>query len=80
MQNFTGVKYVSIEQHKDATPTRLKKDKEDTTRLLEFIDIHNSFTKEEKLHSISCGIVVDSFANTQYDAKTVGEIILYKMT
>ena len=78
LQNFTRVKYVSSEQHKDATPSRIKRDMEDTTKLLELIHIHDPFTKEEKLHSISSGIMAASSANT-HDVKTVGEIILRKM-
>ena len=45
MQNFTRVKYVSSEQQKDTTPAHIKKDMEDTTKLLEFIYIHDPFTK-----------------------------------
>lgn len=78
MQTLTNVTYITSEQHKDATPARLKRDSEDTMKLLEFLQNHNPFVKEQRLHSISSGIAADQSSNA-HDAKAVGENILRKM-
>ena len=77
LQNLT-LRYVISEQHKDATPAHKKLDTEHTMKLLEFLETHDPFTKEERLHSIISGIAADSTSNA-YDAKAVSEIVLKKM-
>ena len=45
MQKFTRVEYVSNAQHKDTMPARIKRDKDDTLKLIMFLHTYDPFCK-----------------------------------
>ena len=45
MQDFTGVKFISSDQHKSAGVSRVQRDNRDIATLLDFFNDHNPFVK-----------------------------------
>ena len=78
MQNLTGVKYVTSEQHKDTTRARQERDYKDTNEIITYLSQRNPFSSDPSLHSISSGVVAGEDVNAE-KAKEVGEKILTSM-
>ena len=60
LQEFTGVNYTSSEQHKDTFASRIKRDMNDTKKILAFMDARNPFIEDPSLRCI----VLDGLAQT----------------
>ena len=79
MQGLTGVEYVTNEQHKEATAARIRRDMDDVTKLIEFLERRNPFTKNLELRNIATGVTAMSHINVE-KAYSIGEQILKQMT
>ena len=79
MQGLTGVEYVTSEQHKEATAARIRRDMDDVTKLIEFLERRNQFTKNLELRNIAMGVTAMSHINV-VKACSIGEQILKQMT
>ena len=71
MQGFTGVKFVSSDQHKSAGVSRVQRDNRDIATLLDFFNDHNSF--KGKLKNIVTGQVANSNVNVHRAAEVGSE-------
>lgn len=78
MQNLTGVKYHTSEQHKDTTHARQERDYKDTIELVTYLAQRNPFSLDPSLRSITTGVVASEDVNAE-KAKEVGEKILSSM-
>ncbi len=79
LQEFTGVNYTASEQHKDTFASRIKRDMNDTKKILGFMDARNSFSEDSSLRCIATGVTADEQANADR-AKEIGNEILTGMT
>ena len=78
MQELTGTKYVSSEQHKECSDARRDRDCKDVGRLLDFLEDRNPFTEDTELRSIASGVVADKKVNADA-GRRVGEKIIEQM-
>ena len=78
MEEVTGMKYKSSEQHKEATPARIKRDYDDSIKVLRYVIERNPFEGDRDLINIETGEVSDCNVNV-YNAKDVGNAIIKKM-
>ena len=78
LQEFTGVNYTSSEQHKDTFASRIKRDMNDTKKILAFMDARNPFS-EPSLRCIVTGVTADERTNADR-VKEIGKEILTGMT
>ena len=79
MQGLTGIEYITSEQHKEAIAARIRRDMDDVTKLIEFLERRNPFTKNLELCNIATGVKAMSHINVE-KAKSIGEQILKQMT
>ena len=75
---FTGIKYVSSDQHKSAGDSTIERDNKDTKILIEFFHDHNPFAGEEKLKNIVTGQVENDAVNIDR-AAVVGSQVLQQI-
>ena len=77
MQCITGVNYVSSEQHKELSKSRLSRDRTDTIKLLTFLETHDTFSADgdDVLCNIANGVTADDTVNAD-QARDVGNRIL----
>ena len=66
------------EQHKDSTQSRIKRDTEDTYKILNTLSALNPFGPDPSLRGLVSGLVAHESVNVD-DAKEVGELILKSM-
>ena len=78
MQQLTGVRYNTSEQHKDLTTARQVKDMTDSSELLEFLESRSLFSDNCRLRSIATRINAGISVNVD-NIKEVGENILTSM-
>jgi len=78
MQQLTGMKYTTSEQHKDATQARVARDMKDTQEVLRHIAQRSPFTDEPSLRNISTGVTASPSVNV-HDSQNVGKRILASM-
>lgn len=78
MQEFTGTKFVTSEQHKDIGSARQSRDVKDTCILLETLKEWNPFAPDSSLRSISSNMLATTSVNVD-QAKQVGMGILNAM-
>ena len=74
MQQFTGAKYETSDQHKDVASTRLERDHDDAKKITEFLIEHDPFDMGTDLVNI-CGEVANSDVNA-HKAHSIGETII----
>lgn len=73
MQNLTGVRYHTSEQHEDTTQARQERDHKDTNELImSYLSQRNPFSSDPSLRSITTGVVASEDVNAE-KAKEVGE-------
>ena len=58
MQDITDVNYTTNEQHKDSAKAR-----QDTTKVLHFLEDRNPFTMDPSLHSIFTWVTASTIVN-----------------
>ncbi len=78
MQEFTGVRCDTSEQHKDSTQSQIKRDTEDTYKILNTLSALNPFGPDPSLRGLVSGLVAHESVNVD-DAKEVGELFLKSM-
>lgn len=79
MQELASLSYVTSEQHKDNTISRLERDNNDARKLLSFFEDKNPFSNEKELRNIATGMVASPNVNV-YLAKNVGLNIIKSMS
>ncbi|XP_071642214.1 uncharacterized protein [Temnothorax longispinosus] len=57
IETFSGVRSTTGEQHVDLRSSRIKRDVEDCSRLIEWLELHDPFPICDELRSISTGLV-----------------------
>jgi hypothetical protein len=75
MQELTSVKYMTSEQHKDASEARKGRDLKDTRTILTYLVDRNPFGTNATLHNISTGVTAADNVNVDI-GRSVGEKIL----
>lgn len=78
MQEFTGHKYESNDQHKEAYSSRIARDSKDVETLVDFLRERNPFSPELNLRNIETGCVAEDRVNVD-SAKLIGDTILQNM-
>ena len=78
MQQLSGTKYTTSEQHKDATQARVARDVKDTQEVLRYISQRSPFTDKPSLRNIATGVTASPSVNV-HDSKNVGKRILASM-
>ena len=78
MQELTGVNCDTSEQHKDCTKSRIKRDAEDTFKVLNNLNDLNPFGHDCSLRGLVSGLSAHDSVNVD-DAKLVGQHILDSM-
>ena len=53
---LTGEEYITSEQHKETTAVRIRRDMDDTTKLIEFLEKRNPFAESLELRNIATGV------------------------
>ena len=78
MNELTGVSCDISEQHKDTTPSRLKRDTKDTHKVLNMLKDLDPFGSDPQLRGLVTGVYAHESVNAD-DAKAVGQLILDSM-
>ena len=78
MQDLTGVRYHTSEQHREMSQARQQRDVRETSEILSFLTMHDPFSGDPTLHSISSGVVASETVNVD-NAKSVGDAIICSM-
>ena len=79
MQDLTGTTNYTSEQHVEASPARVKKDREDTDKSVTFFTTTNHFVDSDKsFRNIVSGVVAHESVNAE-EAVKVGDKILESM-
>ena len=78
MQELTGVCCNTSEQHKDSTQSRIRRDTEDTCKILNILSDLNPFGPDPSLRGLVSGLTAHDSVNVD-EAKEVGELILKSM-
>ena len=78
MQDFTGTKYQTSDQHKDTAQERIARDHSDGLKILQYLQERDPFTAEENLINLSTGEVADESVNV-HQAFEIGEKLICGM-
>ena len=78
MQEFTGHRVESSDQHKESKEARIERDTNDRKVFEEFLQERNPFTEESSLRNIETGAVADAKVNAD-DARVIGQNIIEGM-
>jgi hypothetical protein len=78
MEENIGVLYSSSEQHKTVSAARMKRDREDTLKVMEKLDDISPFKPDPTLRNIFNGIVADYNVNVD-NLVDVGSALIKKM-
>ena len=65
MQGLTGVEYVTSEQVKKLTAARIRRDMDNITKLIEFLERRNPFTRSIELRNVATGVPKMSYVNVE---------------
>ena len=65
MQDFTDTVFTRSEQHKEAMPSRMERDRTDMAKLATKIEKHSPFSEGKALRNIITGINADTDVNVQ---------------
>ena len=74
MQNCNKTLYVTSEQHKEATPSKMERDIKDFETLTAKLKQHSPFSDEKALRNIITGLNADTNINVQ-ELFNVGRIL-----
>ena len=78
MEELSNVLYVTSEQHKTATPSRLKRDREDFQKIQEKLKEFSPFSDDNTLRNIINGVVAAKNVNVD-DCFKIGSALIKKM-
>ena len=65
MQDFTDTVFTRSEQHKEAMPSRMERDRTDMAKLATKLEKHSPFSEGKALQNIITGIKVNTDVNVQ---------------
>ena len=65
MQDFTDTVFTRSEQHKEAMPSRMERDRTDMTKLATKLEKHSPFSEGKALRNIITGINANTDVNVQ---------------
>ena len=78
MQELTGVCCNTSEQHKDSTQSRIKRDTEDTYKILNTLSDLDPFSSDPSLRGLVTGLTAHDSVNVD-TAREIGQLILMSM-
>ena len=80
MQDYTGVGYETSEQHKDLSDTRIERDRDDITKLYNYLQekCPYNYKADNTLRSLDTGVEADPSVNAD-KTKEISELILKSM-
>jgi len=78
MQQLTGIRFVTGDQHVDVSTSRIKRDIDDISKLSEFLHAMSPFSDDATLHNIATGVTASKNVNVDV-AKSIGYQILESM-
>ena len=79
IQDFTGTKYQTSDQHKDNVQARITRDHSDGLKILQYLQERDPFTAEENLINLATGEVADESVNV-HQAFEIGEKLIRGMS
>ena len=72
MQELTGVKYQTSDQHKDLSSSRIQRDPQDGQKIFQFLAERDPFEIHPELINLNSGRVADESVNV-YQAQAIGD-------
>ena len=78
-QRLIGADYTTSNQIKDISDLRVKSDKKDTKKIIEFMEARCPFSEDSSLRSIVAGVIADNRVSLD-KGKEVGQNILKTVT
>ena len=78
MQAFTCQSFITSEQHKEATASRMKRDHDDLEKINNKLRVFSPFSREASLHNIITGVNANEEVNV-HDMFTIGKETVVKM-
>ena len=78
MQDFTGIKYQTSDQHKDTAHARIARDHSDGMKILHYLHEREPFAVEESLVNLATGEIADDSVNA-HQAFEIGEKLIHGM-
>ena len=79
MQCLTEVRYVTSDQHKESSKSRIERDLKDTKTVLEFLEERNPFSPDTSLRNVVTGVTAAKSVNVDR-AKEIGNRIFDSIT
>ena len=79
MQDFTGTKYQTSDQHKDTAQARITRDHSDDLKILQYLQERDPFTAKENLINLATSEVADESVNLD-QAFEIGEKLIRGMS
>ena len=79
MQDFTGTKYQTSDQHKDTAQAQITRDHSDGLKILQYLQKRDLFTAEENLINLATSKVGDESVN-MHQAFEIGEKLVCGMS
>ena len=79
MQEFTGVKYQTNDQHRNLSLSRIQRDHKDAQKMFEFLAKRDPFHIHTILINLNSGEVADESVNV-FQAQAIGESLIKDMT
>ena len=79
MQDFTGTKYQTSDQHKDTAQKRITRDHSDGLKILQYLQERDPFTDKENLINLATCEVADESVNV-HQASEIGEKLICGMS
>lgn len=78
IEEFCNTESASSYQHVDAKPKRVKRDDDDTFKIIQFFKNHNPFPNHNSLVSITSGLKADTTIYKCHEAFEVGMLLMEK--
>ena len=79
MQDFTGTKYLTRDQHKDTAQAQITRDHLDGLKILQYLLERDPFTSEENLINPATVEIADESINV-HQAFEIGEMLIHGMS
>ena len=79
MQDLTGTKYQTSDQHKDTAQAQITRDHSDGLKILQYLQERDPLTAEKNLINLATGEVADESANV-HQAFEIGKKLIHGMS
>ena len=79
MDDFTGTKYQTSDQHKDTVQARITRDHSDGLKILQYLQERDPFTAKENIINLATCEVADESVNV-HQAFEIGEKLIHRMS